>query len=76
MRQKDMKFIKCLNKICTTVPLAGSQEDTMLQSCELKLNPNHENYPHDAMHVYAQNVHMIYGMKIDLNCCQEKNTPI
>ena len=29
----------------------------MLQSCELKLNPNHENYPHDAMHVYAQNVH-------------------
>ena len=29
----------------------------MVQSCELKLNPNHENYPHDAMHVYAQNVH-------------------
>ena len=29
----------------------------MLQSCELKLNSNHENYPHDAMHVYAQNVH-------------------
>ena len=29
----------------------------MLQSNELKLNPNHENYPHDAMHVYAQNVH-------------------
>ena len=29
----------------------------MLQSHELKLNPNHENYPHDAMHVYAQNVH-------------------
>ena len=24
----------------------------MLQGCELKLNPNHENYPHDAMHVY------------------------
>ena len=22
-----------------------------------KLNPNHENYPHDAMHVHAQNVH-------------------
>ena len=29
----------------------------MLQSHELKLNPNHENYPHDALHVYAQNVH-------------------
>ena len=23
----------------------------------LKVNPNHENYQHDAMHVYAQNVH-------------------
>ena len=29
----------------------------MLQAHELKLNSNHENYPHDAMHVYAQNVH-------------------
>ena len=29
----------------------------MLQACELKLNPNNENYPHDAMHVYAQNAH-------------------
>ena len=57
MRQKDMKFIKCLNKICTTVPLAGSLEDTMLQSHELKLHPSHENNPYDAMHVYAQNVH-------------------
>ena len=57
MRQKDMKFVNCLNKICTTVPHEGSEEDRMLQSHELKLNPNHENYPHDAMHVYAQNVH-------------------
>ena len=52
-----MKFINCLNKIRTTVPFEGSEEGRMLQSCELKLNPNHENYPHDAMHVYAQNVH-------------------
>ena len=57
MRQKDMKFIKCLNKIPTTVPLEGSEEDRMLQSHELKLHPNHEHYPHDAMHVYARNVH-------------------
>ena len=56
-RQKDMKFVNCLNKICTTIPLEGSEEDRMLQSCELKLNPSHENYPHGAMHVYAQNVH-------------------
>ena len=57
MRQKDMKFVDCLNKIHTTVPLEGSEEDRMLQACELKLNPCHENYPHDAMHLYAQNVH-------------------
>ena len=56
MRQKGMKFVNCLKKICTTVPLEGP-EDRILQSHELKLNPNHENYPHDAMHVYAQNVH-------------------
>ena len=29
----------------------------MLQVCELKLNPSNENYPHDAMHVYAENAH-------------------
>ena len=52
-----MKFVNFLSKICTTVPLKGSEEDRMLQSHELTLNPNHENYPHDAMHVYAQNVH-------------------
>ena len=57
MRQKDMKFVNCLNKIHTTVPLEGSKEDRMLQDCELKLNPNHENYPSNALHVYAQNAH-------------------
>ena len=57
MRQKDMKFVNCLNKIHTTVPLESSEEERMLQSHELKLNPNHENYPHDAMHVHTQNVH-------------------
>ena len=53
MRQKDMKFVNCLNKIHTPVPLEGSEEDRMLQACELKLNPDNENYPCDAMHVYA-----------------------
>ena len=57
IRQKDMKFVKCLNKICTTAPLACSEEDRMLQACELKLNPNNENYPQDAMHVSARNAH-------------------
>ena len=36
MRQKDIKFLKCLNKICTTVSLEGSNKDRMLQNCELK----------------------------------------
>ena len=53
MRQKDTKFVICLNKIHTTVPLAGSEANRMLQACELKLNPDNENYPYDAMHVYA-----------------------
>ena len=44
MRQKDMKFVKCLNKICTTIPLEGSEEDRMLQAWELKFSPNNENY--------------------------------
>ena len=52
-RQKDIKFVNCLNKICKTVPLEGSEEDRMLQVCELKLNPSNDNYPHDGMHVYA-----------------------
>ena len=51
MRQRDMKFINCLNKMHTTAPLESSEEDRMLQSCKLNLHPNHENYPHDAMHV-------------------------
>ena len=57
MRLKDMKFVNCMNKICTTVPLEDSKEDRTLKACELKCNPNNKNYPHDAMHVYAQNVH-------------------
>ena len=57
MRQKNMKFVNCLNKIHTSVPLEGSEEDRMLKDCELKLNCNNDNYQHDAMHVYAQNTH-------------------
>ena len=52
-----MKFVNFLNKICTTVPLEGSEENRMIQAQELKLNPNNDNYPHDAMHVYTQNPH-------------------
>ena len=36
MRQKDIKFINCLNKIHTTLPLEASKEDRMLQSHDFK----------------------------------------
>ena len=62
MRQKDMKFVKCLNKIDTTVPLEGSNEDGMLQNCELKMNPNDYKYPSDALHVYAQKPIVMNGI--------------
>ena len=29
----------------------------MLQACELKVSPDDETYPNQAMHVYAENVH-------------------
>ena len=38
MRQIDIKFVNCLNKICTAVPLEGSEKDRMLQAYEFKLN--------------------------------------
>ena len=72
MRKKDIKFINCVNEICTTVPLEGSEEDRMLQSHELKLHPNHENYTHDAMHVYAQNVHYDAGNENRLKLLPER----
>ena len=41
----------------TTVPLEGSNEDRMSQNCELKKNPNDENYPSYELHVCAQNAY-------------------
>ena len=40
-----------------TVPIEGSNKDIMLQNCELKINPNDEKCPSNALHVYAQNVY-------------------
>ena len=76
MRQKDMKFVNCLKKIHTTIPLEGSEEDRMLQGHELKLNPNHENYPQDAMHLYAQNMHCDAWNETHSNCFLEENSQI
>ena len=64
MRQKDIQFSTALNNIRMNVPKEGSNEDKMLQSCELHLLPSDNSYPRDAMHVYAQNVY-----------CNEWNKP-
>ena len=42
---KRYEICKLPEQICTTVPLSGSEEERMLQGCELKLNPNNKNYP-------------------------------
>ena len=55
MHQKDPAFAHCLNRIRTCVPEQGSEDDLMLQSCELNITPEDDNYPWTATHVYAWN---------------------
>ena len=73
MRQKDMKYVNCLNKICTTVPLEGSEEDRLLQNCELKLNPNIHLMQCTSMHEMPT---VMNGIHTYSHCCQEKNLQI
>ena len=55
MLQKDIHFAQNLNKIQLAVPQPGSEEDRMLQGCELQVNEDDDSYPKDVTHVYAQN---------------------
>ena len=55
MWQKDIHFAQNLNKIQLAVPQEGSEEDRMLQGCELQVNEDYDCYPKDVTHVYAQN---------------------
>ena len=55
--QKDTVFADALNRIWKHVPDRGSADDIMLKSRELNINNMHPDYPHNAMHVYAQNEH-------------------
>ena len=57
MRQKDVHFAQNLNKIWLVVLEEGSEEDRMLQGCELKVNEDDDIYPKDVAHVCAQNQH-------------------
>ena len=54
MRQKDQLFAQLLNSICVKTPVKDSEEDIMLKSCEVKVYHNHDDYPINAMHVYAK----------------------
>ena len=56
-----MKFVNCLNNIHTTVPLEGSEEDRMLQSHELKLNPNHKTI-HLMLCMYIHKIYKVYTL--------------
>ena len=55
MSPKDVHLAQNLNKIQLTVPEEGSEEDRMLQGCELQVNEDHDCYPNDVTYVYAQN---------------------
>ena len=57
MRQRNMTFANALNNIRVKQPESCSPEDMMLKGRELLLSLDDENYPHGAMHVYAQNVY-------------------
>ena len=71
-----MKFVNCLNKICTTVPLEGSEEDSMLQNCELNLIPIMKTI-HMMLCMYMHEMPTVMnGMHTNSNCCQEKNSQI
>ena len=51
MWQKDVHFAQNLSKIQLAVPQEGSEEDRMLQGCELQVNEDHDCYPKDVTHV-------------------------
>ena len=77
MRQKDMKIVNRLNKIHTTVPPEDSEEDTMLQSHELKLNPNNKKSINMKQCMYLHKMcTVMYGMNTESNCFLEQNSQI
>ena len=58
MRQKDdLEFALLLNEIRTTKPEENSVTDTKLKARNMSITEDDDEYPHNALHVYAQNVH-------------------
>ena len=72
-----MKFVNCLNKIPTTVPLAGSEEDRVLQSHELKTLSQLLKTIHMMKCMYMHKMcTVVHGMKTDSNFSLEENSQI
>ena len=67
-----MSFVEHLNNMCTNVPEPGSEENIMLQGCEVKVAPDHDSYPHDAMYVHAWNIYYDEWNDKKLNLVQGK----
>ena len=59
-KSKKEKSQLCLSPECYFVkaPDAGSAEDKILQSHEIKVRENDLLYPKQAMNVYVQNIHL------------------
>ena len=68
MRTKDINFAQILNSIREVQPAKGSYADYVLLSRELKITPNHPDYPIDLMHVYAQNDACAEWNNLRINC--------
>ena len=61
-------FAKFLNVICVKTPEKDSEEDVILQPCEVKLNCHQEDYSKNAMHNYARSLHCSNWNDYLLNC--------
>ena len=55
MRQSNDTIFSLLNKSQSATPQPNSVEDHILQSQEIIVPKDHATYPHDVMHIYAQN---------------------
>ena len=57
MRQRDKQFSDLLLAIRRGPPVPHGYHDKLLQHCQIEVDDTHQAYPHDSIHVYAQNEH-------------------
>ena len=56
MRQKDKEFAHFLCRIREECPEENSADDLLLRSCEIPVPFEHNDYPRNVLHVFAQNI--------------------